>query len=143
MNFIVLHCQHRVENVMESCRVMQAVADGVDILSLSLGPNSPPGGSTSTFLNVLDIALLNAVKANVLVVQAAGNGGPYAKTVTSFSPWVLSVAAGQDDRTFPNTLTLKDKTIIRGIGIARKCISSKHIPAFLSSPVIDLGHELR
>ena len=92
----------------------------MDILSLSLGPNSPPGGSTSTFLNVLDIALLNAVKANVLVVQAAGNGGPYAKTVTSFSPWVLSVAAGQDDRTFPNTLSLGDKRILRGIGIARK-----------------------
>lgn len=92
----------------------------MDILSLSLGPNSPPGGSTSTFLNVLDIALLNAVKANVLVVQAAGNGGPYAKTVTSFSPWVLSVAAGQDDRTFPNPLTLGDKRIIRGLGISRK-----------------------
>ncbi len=55
---------------------MQAVADGVNILSLSLGPNSPPGGSISTFFNVLDVALLNAVKANIVVVQAAGNGGP-------------------------------------------------------------------
>jgi hypothetical protein len=55
---------------------VQAVADGVNILSLSLGPNSPPGGSISTFFNVLDVALLNAVKANIVVVQAAGNGGP-------------------------------------------------------------------
>lgn len=98
----------------------QAVADGVDVLSLSLGPNAPPGGSTSTFLNVLDIALLNAVKANVLVVQAAGNGGPYAKTVTSFSPWVLSVAAGVDDRTFPNTITLGNRRTLQGTGLARK-----------------------
>lgn len=105
-----------IPDVIAACN--QAVADGVDVLSLSLGPNSPPGGSSSTFLNVLDIALLNAVKANVLVVQAAGNGGPYAKTVTSFSPWVLSVAAGQDDRTFPNTITLGNRVVIKGVGLA-------------------------
>ena len=98
----------------------QAVADGVDILSLSIGPDSPPGGSLSTFLNILDIALLNAVKANVLVVQAAGNGGPYAMTVTSFSPWVLSIAAGQDDRVSRNTLTLGNRAVIVGTGLARK-----------------------
>lgn len=102
--------------------MLQAVEDGVDILSLSLGPNSPPGGSTSTFLNILDVALLNAVKANILVVQAAGNGGPFAKTVTSFSPWVLSVAAGVDDRTFPNSITLGDKKVLKGTGLARKII---------------------
>jgi hypothetical protein len=99
---------------------MQAVADGVDILSLSLGPNSPPGGSISTFLNILDVALLNAVKANVLVVQAAGNGGPYDQTVTSFSPWIITVAAGVDDRSYPNTLTLGNTTVLPGTLLARK-----------------------
>lgn len=105
-----------IPDVIAACD--QAVADGVDILSLSLGPNSPPSGSSTTFLNVLDIALLNAVKANVLVVQAAGNEGPYPKTVTSFSPWVLSVAAGVDDRTFRNTMVLGNRQIIKGTGIA-------------------------
>jgi hypothetical protein len=90
----------------------------VDILSLSLGPNSPPGASSSTFLNILDLALLNAVKANVLVVQAAGNGGPYEKSMTSFSPWVVSVAAGVDDRSYPNTITLSDQTVLPGIALA-------------------------
>ncbi|KAG0587327.1 hypothetical protein KC19_2G156500 [Ceratodon purpureus] len=123
-----------IPDVIAACD--QAVADGVDILSLSLGPNSPPGGSTSTFLNVLDIALLNAVKANVLVVQAAGNGGPYAKTVTSFSPWVLSVAAGQDDRTFPNTLTLGDKRIIRGTGIAPPTAGVPLYPMILAQDAV-------
>ncbi len=92
----------------------------MDILSLSLGPNSPPGASSSTFLNILDLALLNAVKANVLVVQAAGNGGPYEKSMTSFSPWVVSVAAGVDDRSYPNTITLSDQTVLPGIALARK-----------------------
>jgi hypothetical protein len=37
----------------------------------------------------LDVALLNAVKANIVVVQAAGNGGPYEQTITSFIPGTL------------------------------------------------------
>ncbi len=98
----------------------QAVADGVDVLSLSLAPNSPPPGSISTFLNILDVALLNAVKANVLVVQAAGNGGPHEQTVTSFSPWIISVGAGVDDRSYPNTIVLSDKTVLPGTLLARK-----------------------
>jgi len=96
----------------------QAVADGVDVLSLSLAPNSPPPGSISTFLNILDVALLNAVKANVLVVQAAGNGGPHEQTVTSFSPWIISVGAGVDDRSYPNTIVLSDKTVLPGTLLA-------------------------
>jgi hypothetical protein len=100
--------------------IWQAVVDGVDILSLSLGPNSPPNGEPSTFLNILDLALLNAVKANVFVVQAAGNGGPYLKTVTSFSPWVVTVGAGVDDRLYPNELTLGNGVTIPGVTLARK-----------------------
>ncbi|KAH9553405.1 hypothetical protein CY35_08G007200 [Sphagnum magellanicum] len=105
-----------IPDVIAACD--QAVADGVDILSLSLGPNSPPGGSISTFLNILDVALLNAVKANVLVVQAAGNGGPYDQTVTSFSPWIITVGAGVDDRSYPNTLTLGNTTVLPGTLLA-------------------------
>ncbi|XP_024362590.1 subtilisin-like protease SBT2.5 [Physcomitrium patens] len=123
-----------IPDVIAACD--QAVADGVDILSLSLGPNSPPGGSSSTFLNVLDIALLNAVKANVLVVQAAGNGGPYAKTVTSFSPWVLSVAAGVDDRTFRNTITLGNRQIIKGTGLAPATRGAGLYPLILAQDAV-------
>ncbi|CAM6049035.1 unnamed protein product [Sphagnum compactum] len=105
-----------IPDVVAACD--QAVADGVNILSLSLGPNSPPGGSISTFFNVLDVALLNAVKANIVVVQAAGNGGPYEQTVTSFSPWIISVGAGVDDRSYPNTITLGNRTVLPGTLLA-------------------------
>ncbi|KAB8103721.1 hypothetical protein EE612_036299 [Oryza sativa] len=57
----------------------QAVQDGVDILNLSVGPNSPPTATRTTFLNPFDAALLSAVKAGVFVAQAAGNGGPFRK----------------------------------------------------------------
>ncbi len=102
------------------CFAKQAVADGVDILSLSLGPNTPSGYSNVTFLNVFDVALLSAVKSDVLVVQAVGNGGPNPKTVLSFSPWILSVAAGVDDRSYPHYVILANNMSFSGMGLARK-----------------------
>ncbi|KAF5749387.1 subtilisin-like protease [Tripterygium wilfordii] len=93
----------------------QAVHDGVDILSLSVGPNSPPATTKTTFLNPFDATLLAAVKAGVFVAQAAGNGGPFPKTLVSYSPWIASVAAAIDDRRYKNHLTLGNGKILRGI----------------------------
>uniref|UniRef100_A0A0C9S508 TSA: Wollemia nobilis Ref_Wollemi_Transcript_22002_2984 transcribed RNA sequence n=1 Tax=Wollemia nobilis TaxID=56998 RepID=A0A0C9S508_9CONI len=96
----------------------QAVEDGVDILNLSVGPNSPSATGKTTFLNPFDVALLSAVKAGVFVVQAAGNGGPFPKSVVSYSPWITSVAAGVDDRSYRNTMRLGNGKNISGIGLA-------------------------
>ncbi|KAL0346893.1 UNVERIFIED_CONTAM: Subtilisin-like protease SBT2.5 [Sesamum calycinum] len=96
----------------------QAVHDGVDILNLSVGPNSPPATTKTTFLNPFDATLLSAVKAGVFVVQAAGNGGPFPKTVLSYSPWIASVAAAVDDRRYKNHLTLGNGNILAGIGLS-------------------------
>nr|KAJ0197294.1 hypothetical protein LSAT_V11C700348290 [Lactuca sativa] len=48
----------------------QAIKDGVDILSLSIGPDEPPE-KTITMLSMFDIFMLFARKAGVFVVQAA------------------------------------------------------------------------
>ncbi|KAJ9162795.1 hypothetical protein P3X46_022539 [Hevea brasiliensis] len=96
----------------------QAVHDGVDILSLSVGPNSPPATTKTTFLNPFDATLLAAVKAGVFVAQAAGNGGPFPKTLVSYSPWITSVAAAIDDRRYKNHLTLGNGKILPGIGLS-------------------------
>ncbi|XP_023757650.1 subtilisin-like protease SBT2.6 isoform X1 [Lactuca sativa] len=96
----------------------QAVYDGVDILNLSVGPNSPPATTRTTFLNPFDATLLAAVKAGVFVAQAAGNGGPYAKSLVSYSPWIMSVAAAVDDRRYKNHLTLGNGKILAGIGLS-------------------------
>ncbi|KAJ0524930.1 putative cucumisin [Helianthus annuus] len=98
--------------------IEQAVHDGVDILNLSVGPNSPPATTRTTFLNPFDAALLSAVKAGVFVAQAAGNGGPFAKTMVSYSPWIASVAAAVDDRRYKNHLTLGNGKILAGIGMS-------------------------
>ncbi|KAF8700067.1 hypothetical protein HU200_034428 [Digitaria exilis] len=61
-----------------------AVHDGVDILSLSLGGMG--NGAT--------------------VVFAGGNSGPVPETVENASPWAISVAAATIDRSFPTEILL-------------------------------------
>ncbi|OMO62885.1 hypothetical protein COLO4_32844 [Corchorus olitorius] len=96
----------------------QAVHDGVDILSLSVGPNSPPATTKTTFLNPFDATLLAAVKAGVFVAQAGGNGGPFPKTLVSYSPWIATVAAAIDDRRYKNHLILGNGKILAGLGLS-------------------------
>ncbi|WCJ42266.1 subtilisin-like serine protease 3 [Euphorbia peplus] len=96
----------------------QAARDGVDILSLSVGPNSPPTTTKTTFLNPFDATLLAAVKAGIFVAQAGGNGGPFPKTLVSYSPWITSVAAAIDDRRYKNHLTLGNGKILAGLGLS-------------------------
>ncbi|XP_076956379.1 subtilisin-like protease SBT2.6 [Bidens hawaiensis] len=96
----------------------QAVYDGVDILNLSVGPNSPPATTKTTYLNPFDATLLSAVKAGIFVAQASGNGGPLAKSIVSYSPWIASVAAAVDDRRYKNHLTLGNGKILAGLGLS-------------------------
>ncbi|CAI5949504.1 unnamed protein product [Closterium sp. NIES-64] len=74
--------------------VNQAVADGVDVLSLSLGAADP----NDNYFN--DLTYLRANAAGVFVAFAAGNAGPPGqsggggyRTVDNFSPFFLSVGA--------------------------------------------------
>jgi subtilisin family serine protease len=78
-----------------------AVADGVDVLNLSLS-------TESTAYGPLDSALLNAVGAGVFVSTSAGNRGPGAGSVGApgDAPWVTSVAATSLPRVFVATATV-------------------------------------
>ncbi|MGB5626398.1 MAG: S8 family serine peptidase [Woeseiaceae bacterium] len=70
-----------------------AVADGVDIISYSIG------SSIRRISAPDDIALLAATKAGVLAVVAAGNDGPNLGTIGSPAggPWVITAAASSRD----------------------------------------------
>ncbi|XP_022869586.1 subtilisin-like protease SBT2.4 [Olea europaea var. sylvestris] len=95
----------------------QAVLDGVDILTLAIGPDSPPE-DTLTFLGMFEIFMLAAHKAGVFVVQAVGNQGPGPYTVASYSPWAVGVAACGTDRSYPGTLVLGDGQRVGGVGLS-------------------------
>lgn len=80
-----------------------AVLDGVDVLSVSLG-SSPP--LTAYFDDSLAIGSFHAVAKGISVVCSAGNSGPYPQTVINTAPWIISVAASTIDRAFRTVITL-------------------------------------
>jgi subtilisin family serine protease len=63
-----------------------AIADGVDILSFSVG-------TSPSFTDPQDIAFLRAIDAGVFVARSAGNEGPGPGSTAAGEPWVTSVAA--------------------------------------------------
>ncbi|XWS21213.1 hypothetical protein CRYUN_Cryun30bG0036200 [Craigia yunnanensis] len=66
----------------------QAIADGVDIMSLSLGSEQTP-----YFQDIIAIVSLSAIEKGIVVVCAAGNdGGP--NSTHNAAPWITTVGAG-------------------------------------------------
>ncbi|WCJ35451.1 Subtilisin-like protease [Euphorbia peplus] len=86
----------------------QAIADGVDIMSISLGfPQS------SYFEDVIAISSLSAMEKGIFVVCAAGNDGGHNSTYNG-APWITTVGAGTLDRRFTASLTLENGLTIEG-----------------------------
>ncbi|XBI25957.1 hypothetical protein VPH35_050775 [Triticum aestivum] len=81
-----------------------AIQDGVDVLSLSLGR-----GAGHEFPGTL-----HAVLRGISVVFSAGNDGPAPQTVTNVMPWVTTVAASTMDRAFPTLISLGNKEKLVG-----------------------------
>nr|GEZ77911.1 subtilisin-like protease SBT2.4 [Tanacetum cinerariifolium] len=94
-----------------------AIKDRVDILSLSIGPDTPPK-KTLTMLSMFDIFMLFARKAGVLVIQAAGNRGSGPYTTASYSLWSIGVASCDTNGTYPGSLVLGNGQRISGIGLS-------------------------
>jgi len=97
----------------------QAVADGMQVLNLSLGgPAYPPEQDPE------QEAIRRAVEAGVIVVVAAGNEGPDAATVTSpgTSPHALTVGSVEHSRTFSPALT------VSGVGVPSELTALPYTP---------------
>uniref|UniRef100_A0A2N9HU45 Subtilisin-like protease fibronectin type-III domain-containing protein n=1 Tax=Fagus sylvatica TaxID=28930 RepID=A0A2N9HU45_FAGSY len=91
-----------------------AIADGVDIISASLGPTYPDKDLSE---NSVAIGAFHAMEKGILTSQAAGNRGPKNETVTSQAPWVLSVAASSTDRQIVDKVVLGNGMTLDGFSI--------------------------
>ncbi|GJP40977.1 hypothetical protein CLOM_g629 [Closterium sp. NIES-68] len=92
--------------------VNAAVADGVDVISLSLGSADP----SATYFS--DLAYLYANLAGTVVVYASGNSGPppfswyMYRSISNFSPFYLTVGASTIARRYTSAAILGDGRIV-------------------------------
>nr|XP_010932346.2 LOW QUALITY PROTEIN: subtilisin-like protease SBT1.5 [Elaeis guineensis] len=89
-----------------------AVADGVDVVSLSVG-----GVVVPYYLDPIAVGAFAAAEAGIFVSASAGNGGPGGLTVTNVAPWVTTVGAGSMDRDFPADVKLGNGRTLPGVSV--------------------------
>ncbi|XAR66678.1 Tripeptidyl-peptidase II [Bertholletia excelsa] len=87
-----------------------AIADGVQVLSISIGAN----GGIPYKEDGIALGALHAIKRNIIVVCSAGNKGPTPLTVTNVAPWIMTVGASTIDRVFPSPLILGNNISLQG-----------------------------
>ena len=90
----------------------QAVADGVDVINFSVS------GSTTNFLDPVEVAFLFAADAGIFVAASAGNSGPTTATVAHPGPWLTTVAAGTHNRDGQGSVTLGNGVTYSGASVA-------------------------
>ncbi|KAF8732027.1 hypothetical protein HU200_015982 [Digitaria exilis] len=89
-----------------------AIADGVDVISFSIGGMFP----MQYFQSAQAIGSFHAMRRGVLTSASAGNSGQFGGRVCNVAPWMLSVAASSIDRRF-DRLILGDGQTIEGTSI--------------------------
>ncbi|KAK4479774.1 hypothetical protein RD792_015309 [Penstemon davidsonii] len=86
-----------------------AIADGVDLITISIGANTPEALENDP----IAIASFHASQKGILVIQAAGNSG-FRASVVSLAPWIFTVAASTIDRGIVTKVSLGNGSILTG-----------------------------
>ena len=109
-NYKVLDANGGTSDVIAKA-IDDAVADGMDVLNLSLGAYVTAYYEISTS-EVGIAAIENATQAGVLVVVAAGNQGPESGTLGGYAsaPDAITMGAIHNDRSLANAINLSDGT---------------------------------
>lgn len=108
-------CWNAVEGYCSTADVIKAfddaIHDGVDVLSLSIGSKVPLFFEVDRHEGIA-MGSFHAVAKGITVVCAAGNDGPLSQTVSNIAPWIITVAAVTMDRAFPTVITLGNNRTI-------------------------------
>ncbi|PIN22915.1 Tripeptidyl-peptidase II [Handroanthus impetiginosus] len=94
----------------------EAIHDGVDILSLSLGSDLPLYPEIDKRDSIY-YGSFHAVAHGITVVCSGGNSGPLYQTVEDVAPWITTVAASSMDRSFPIPIVLGNNKKFTGQGV--------------------------
>ncbi|CAD6231901.1 unnamed protein product [Miscanthus lutarioriparius] len=112
-----------------------AVGDGVDVISISIGMSSV---FQSDFLtDPIALGALHAHQRGVLVVCSGGNDGPNPYTVVNSAPWILTVAASSIDRSFQSSIALGNGDVVKGVAInfSNHSLSGEQYPLVFGAQV--------
>ncbi|KAL5699112.1 hypothetical protein ACHQM5_030057 [Ranunculus cassubicifolius] len=90
-----------------------AIADGVDLISVSLGGEEVSGFAK----NSVAIGAFHALQQGILTSAPAGDNGFLSLTVANGAPWILTVAASTIDRRFITNITLGNNATFMGPAI--------------------------
>lgn len=85
-----------------------AIADGVDIISVSIGGNTT---ENIYFRDGISIGAFHAMQKGILTVVSAGNSGPNRASVVNVSPWAIAVAASTLNRKFVTKVKIGNNKI--------------------------------
>jgi subtilisin family serine protease len=105
------------------------VADGCDIISMSLG-----GPSVPFHENSMAVGTFAAVEKGVFVSMSAGNSGPDHTTMENEAPWMLTVAASTMDRLIRSTVRLGN-----GLAFDGESVYQPNMSAAVLYPLVYAG----
>ncbi|XP_021850451.1 subtilisin-like protease SBT4.4 isoform X1 [Spinacia oleracea] len=91
----------------------EAIADGVDLITISIGNTD----AADIYSDTIAIGAFHALQNGILTVQSAGNSGNVSGSVTSVAPWLFSVAASFMDRRILDKVVLGNRRTLIGNSI--------------------------
>ena len=95
-----------------------AVGDGVDVMSVSIGASGKPPPLSK---DGIAVGALHAARRGVVVVCSGGNSGPAPSTVSNLAPWILTVGASSIDRSFNSPIRLGNSKVVM-VSVLRSCM---------------------
>jgi uncharacterized repeat protein (TIGR01451 family) len=112
--------------------IEQATLDGVDALNYSIS------GGTTPYGELPSLAFLSAYENGVFVAASAGNSGPGADTVAHREPWVTTVAASTQSRSFEGRLHVEaggDTLDLTGVSVTHDFVGDVVLGADYGDPL--------
>ncbi|KDP40686.1 hypothetical protein JCGZ_24685 [Jatropha curcas] len=92
----------------------QAIADGVHVISLSVGAT---GYAPQYDHDSIAVGAFGATQNGIVVSCSAGNSGPDPFTAVNIAPWILTVGASTIDREFPADVVLGNGMTFGGVSL--------------------------